>query len=195
MPDESINSPIPQEVLDNLVDEAVPEFTLEDLFGEQVDQQQLDEAARKLLLPNGTYTTEPPFNPKISIRDIATGAIVDSSQPGFKLDKSKHRRMANLWGTVVHGDTRGKIGYRLSPDYKNAVDWETGVELDKPDAAYKNYVQASKAYKVAHGISGDAGVTVAEILAYLRDYPHRLRIMQTSDGENRVVAISAIRPE
>src|SRR3990167_7791567 len=99
--------PIPQVVLDELENETVPELTLEDLFGEQVDQQQVDEAARKMLLPVGTYTTEPPFTPTVR--------------------KDKNGRLGvRFWGTAVLGDVRGKIGYGLSHVYKNAVDWESG---------------------------------------------------------------------
>ena len=161
------------EVDESTAEEAPPELTLEDLFGEQVNQEQVDEAARKMLLPVGTYTTEPPFTP--TIRKDKTG-----------------RLGVRFWGTVVLGDTKGKIGYALSSIYKAAVDWETGEVTEKPDRAYKNYVQAAKAYKIAHGQEAS---NVGEIVAYLRDYPHRVRIIQTSDGENMVVAISAIRPD
>jgi hypothetical protein len=167
------SSPIPQEVLDELQNETVPELTLEDLFGEQVNQEQVDEAARKMLLPVGTYTTEPPFTPTVK--------------------KDKNGRLGvRFWGTAVLGDVKGKIGYGLSHIYKPAVDWETGEVTEKPDRAYKNYVQASKAYKIAHGQEAS---NVGEIVAYLRDYPHKLRVIQTSDGENMVVVISAVRPE
>lgn len=174
MTDEQAETPIPLEVIESLENEnSASEFTLEDLFNEQVDQQQVDEAARKMLLPVGTYTTEPPFTPTIK--------------------KDKNGRLGiRFWGTVRLGDVQGKIGYALSHVYKNAVDWETGEPIEKPDRAYKNYVQASKAYKVAHG---QGASNVGEVVAYLRDYPHRLRVIQTSDGENMVVAISAIRPD
>src|SRR3990167_1656035 len=108
------------------------ELTLEDLFSEQVNQEQVEEAARKMLLPVGTYTTEPPFAPTVK--------------------KDKNGRLnVRFWGNAVLGDVRGKVGYAISHIYKNAVDWETGELTEKPDRAYKNYVQAAKAYKIANG--------------------------------------------
>ena len=95
------------------------ELTLDDLFQSSIDEEETKKAERELLLPVGTYTTVPPFSPTI--------------------DKDKEGRpQARLWGTVQLGDVQGKIGFRLSWVRKNAVDYDTGAETDKPDRSYKN---------------------------------------------------------
>jgi len=148
-----------------------PELTLDDLFQSTIDEEETKAAERELLLPVGTYTTVPPFSPTVG------------------KDKTG-RPQVRLWGTVQLGDVTGKIGFRLSWVRRNAVDFETGAETDKPDRSYKNYIMAAKAFRAAYGQDPS---NVGELITYLRDFPIRLRIIQTSDGENMPVTISAVR--
>ena len=151
--------------------EAEHELSLDDLFQENIDEETVRKAEKELLLPVGTYTTVPPFSPTIG------------------KDKTG-RPQARFWGTIQLGDVQGKIGFRLSWVRKNAIDYETGAETDKPDRAYKNYIMAAKAFRAAYGQEPSS---VGELVSYLRDFPIRLRVIQTSDGENMPVSIAAVR--
>jgi hypothetical protein len=167
---------VSEEIQNEQTGEEAPELTLDELFQEQVDQEGVEQAHKEMLLPQGTYTTEPPFTVT-------------------KLGKDKNGRpFARFFGKIVLGDKSGRIGVGLSWVRKNARvrDEATGelVESEKPDRSYKNYVMATKAYKIAYG---EEAPNVGAIIAYLRDYPIRLRVIQTSDGENMVVSISAVR--
>ena len=152
------------------------ELSLDELFHEEVKSDEVKKAQAEMLAPVGTYTTIPPFTMT-------------------KLGKDKNGRpFARFFGDAQFGDHKHKFGLGLSWVRKNArvKDEATGelVESDKPDRSFKNYVMATNAYKAAYG--EDPG-SVGDVLKYLQDYPIRLRIIQTSDGENMVVAVSAVR--
>lgn len=147
------------------------ELTIEDLFQEGIETEKVKEAEKAMLLPVGTYTTVPPFTLN-------------------KIGKDKNDRpFARFFGTIQFGDVTGKIGVGLSWVHKFAKDADGNV-TDKPDRSYKNYVMAHKAFRAAYGRDPE---NVGEILKYISDYPVRLRVIQTSDGENMVVSISAVR--
>lgn len=152
------------------------ELTLEDLFQEGIEEENVKQAEKEMLLPVGTYTTVPPFTL-------------------MKLGKDKNgRSFARYFGTIQLGDKSGKIGFGLSWIYKKAKvkDETTGelIEVEKPDRSYKNYVMAVKAFRAAYTRDPE---NVGEVLKYLSDYAVRLRVIQTSDFENMVVSISAVR--
>lgn len=148
------------------------ELSLDDLFNDEIDRETVDKAQKEMLLPVGTYTTTPPFT-------ITKHGKYDDG-----------RRFVRFFGTITMGDHTGRIGLGMSPDYRNAKDFETGEELEKPDSQYKLYVNAEKAFKAAYGREA---TTVSEVIAYVRDYPVRLRVFQTSSGDNRVANLSAVR--
>lgn len=157
-----------------VVEAVEAELSIDDLFGEQVDAEAVKQAERELLLKAGTWTTLPPV--------------------GVKVYKDKTgRRMASFFAKIkLEGEKNGAIGFRASPDRRNAIDFHTKVETDKPDRAFKNYLMASRAFRVAHQRDAESA---AEVFNFVRDYETRLRIMQTEGLENMVVAISGIRPE
>lgn len=154
---------------------AEAEFTLEDLFNEQVNEDEVKKGLQDIALPNGSYSTVIPFNPK---------RIVDKAHPT--------RKIVYFWGGIELADVKGKIGFRLSPERFNKLDRDTGVDTGKPDMSYKLYLMAVKAYKVAYNANPSS---FGDVLAYLRDYSTKLRVIQTGDGENMVVSINAVRPE
>lgn len=153
----------------------VAELTIDDLFAQDVDTAAVEQGNKDLLLKAGTWTTVPAWRVKVS-----------------KNEKDKDRVIIFLSGKVsLEGEKDGNSSYRISPERRNKVDFDTKVPTDKPDRAYVNYLQAHKAYKTA---TTRDPVNVGEVIQYLRDFPHRLRIMQTPSGENMVVAISAVPP-
>jgi len=147
------------------------ELSIDDLYSSSLDQEEFEKVRSSTLLKKGTWTTDPPFVPTI------------------KRDKT-NRLIVRFWGKVVLGDEKGMIGFRYSPEARNAVNRETGEDLKKPDRATKNYVMAVKAYEAANGKKLE---NQGELVAYLRDYPVRLRIDEFN-GENMVMSISAVRP-
>lgn len=158
-------------------EEEAAELTIDDLFNEQVNEEAVNKAQSEMLLPVGTYTTIPQF--KIT-----------------KMGRDKNNRpFARFYGECEFGQHKGRIGFGLSWERRNArvkdeVSGELVEDPSKPDRAYKNYVMAVKAYKAAHG---EAPSNVGAVLEYLQNYPVKLRLIQTQDGENMVVAISAVR--
>lgn len=147
------------------------ELTLEDLFQESVNEEEVKKAQAEMLLKQGTWTTTPPFTIT-------------------KIGKDKNNRpFARFFGSITLGEEIGKIGVGMSWVHKFAKD-KDGNETEKPDRSYKNYVMAHNAYKAAYG---QEATSVGDVLKYVQDYPVRLRVIQTSDGENMVVAISAVR--
>jgi hypothetical protein len=151
--------------------ETQPEVSLDDLFSDGVNQDTLEQASKEMLLPVGTYVTIPPFTIT-------------------KHGKDKNgRKYARFFGTIQLGEKTGKIGLAVSPEYRHPHDAE-GNELEGPDRSYKNYVMASKAYKAAYGCEPAKEI---DVLKYLSEYPVKLRVIQTSNGENMVVSISAVR--
>jgi len=149
----------------------VEELSIDALFNQGVEEDQVTQGLKDASMPVGSYTTEvPPL--KI----------------GVKRD-DKGRLFVNAFFKVTMGDTKGAIGYRFSPDRKDAVNRDTGESTGKPDRAYKNYLQSYNAFTRA---TGQKPANVGEVAAYIRDYPVKLRIIQLPDGENMVVALQPV---
>ena len=173
--------------------EAPTEPTVDDLFQQFVSEEEVKQTEKDSILPQGTYTTIPEFKVTLGEKD--------------------GRKNARLFGRIIKTDengveTKGAIGYPLSWQRRNKLekikDETTGVVIEekdtgKPDYLSKNFAQAVKAYTVAHGEAptelddqGNLNVNVGKVITYLRDYPHRLRVIQTQNNENMVVSISAV---
>lgn len=159
--------------------EQAQELSIDDLFAQSVDADKQTAAEKELLLKAGTWTTVPPFAPKVT-KDKTGRTIINFFGRVRLLDKDGNET------------DKGSIGFRMSPDRRNAKDFETQEETDKMDRPSKNYVMAVKAFKVAYERDPE---NVGEVVTYLRDYEIRLRIMQTQSLENMVVAISAVPPQ
>ena len=160
------------------------ELTLDELFNQGINRDEVKKAERDLLLPAATYTTIPPLQLKLSQND-------------------EGRPFARFFGliqaTVNDQEIRTNIGFSLSWERMDRVDRETGESTGKPDNAYKLFTQAVGAYKKAYG---EAAGSHGDVVKYLRDYPIRVRVIQIGvpternpnpDGEpgNMVVAVSA----
>ena len=192
--------------VDGIVEvEAVPagdfetptEPTVDDLFQQFVSEEEVKQTEKDSILPVGTYTTVPEGKPAWTV----------------KIGEKDGRKFARLFGKIVlikenEEEVSGSIGYPLSWQRRNKLekikDETTGVVIEtkdtgKPDYLSKNFTQAVKAYTVAHGEAptevddqGNVNINIGKVITYLRDFPHKLRIIQTQNNENLVVAISAV---
>ena len=140
----------------------------QDIFDTPLDNEQAKAEEKKLLLPAGWYTTELPttFTPKTN---------------------DEGRRFGRFFATVVNNkqqDVRGKIGFGLSPD----VRYKDGE--DKADFSYRMFLAARKAFIAATGAEPQSA---SEVMRYLTEYPVQLRVIQTPDNENMVVAVQAVK--
>ena len=173
--------------------ETPTEPTVDDLFKQFVSEEEVKQTEKDSILPVGTYTTIPEFKVTLGEKD--------------------GRKNARLFGRIFKVDehdeeTKGAIGYPLSWQRRNKLekikDESTGVVIEtkdtgKPDYLSKNFTQAVKAYTVAFGEAptevaddGTVNINIGKVISYLRDYPHKLRIIQTQNNENMVVSITAV---
>ena len=173
--------------------ETSTEPTVDDLFKQFVSEEEVKQTEKDSILPQGTYTTIPEFKVTLGEKD--------------------GRKNARLFGRISKTDendaeTKGAIGYPLSWIRKNKFDKikdeTTGVVIEekdtgKPDYLSKMFAQAVKAYTVAFGEApteldnaGTVNVNIGKVITYLRDYPHKLRVIQTQNNENMVVSITAV---
>lgn len=154
---------------------------LENLWEGQVNDQEVKQMESELLLPVGTYITVP-------------GSF---GRKDFIDEENGNRRVASFFGKIVLTDPEtgkeivGAKGYRISPDRRNKIVEEDGVKTDtgKPDFKSNLYVQAVKAYTVAYG---EAPKREIDVLNYLTEFPHRVRVIKTQDNSNLIVSISAV---
>ena len=173
--------------------ETPTEPTVDDLFKQFVSEEEVKQTEKDSILPVGTYTTIPEFKVTLGEKDGRKNARLFGRI--FKLDENDQ-------------ETKGAIGYPLSWQRRNKIEKikeeTTGVVIEekdtgKPDYLSKNFTQAVKAYTVAFGEAptevaddGTVNINIGKVISYLRDYPHKLRIIQTQNNENMVVAISAV---
>ena len=190
---ESVEVEAPTEGVPTADFETSAEPTVDDLFHEYVSEEEVKQTEKDSILPVGTYTTVPEFKVTLGEKD--------------------GRKFARLFGRISKVDekeeeTKGAIGYPLSWQRRNKMekikDESTGVVIEtkdsgKPDYLSKNFTQAVKAYTVAFGEpptevndKGEVNINIGKVISYLRDYSHKLRIIQTQNNENLVVAISAV---
>lgn len=144
--------------------------TLErDIFDTPADNTLAKAEAKKLLLPEGWYTTELPttLTPR---RDEETG-----------------RRVARFFATIINNkqpDVTGKIGFGMSPDVK----YKEGE--DKADWNYRMFLGARKAFIEA---TGAEPATDGDVIRYVETYPIQVRVVQTESDENMIVAFRAVK--
>ena len=173
--------------------ETPTEPTVDDLFKQFVSEEEVKQTEKDSILPVGTYTTIPEFKVTLGEKD--------------------GRKFARLFGRISKVDEKdeeikGAIGYPLSWQRRNKLekikDEATGVVIEtkdtgKPDYLSKMFTQAVKAYTVAFGEAptevddqGVVNVNIGKVITYLRDYPHKIRVIQTQNNENMVVSITAV---
>lgn len=184
------------------------DLNMDDLWSQSIDTDEITRAQADLLLPVGTYTTVAPLT--MSFNEEADDKRLNSSGRGpgqiarfYGLVQLKATEKDVLAGKAPEVDAvlaQGMIGFGVSPRRVNAKD-QQGKDLGKPDKAYRLWINAVAAYKMA---SGDMAPSNRAVLDFLRDYAVRLRIGQYNvpteknpepEGEpgNTIYAISAVR--
>jgi hypothetical protein len=143
-------------VADNMV-----ELSMDDLFKITVDAAAAKKTEEDALLPSGTYTTTPPL----------------TAAPGRTKDGREYVR---LFGSIVLGEKTSKLGYSLSWQRRNQRDKE-GNDLGKPDNMSLLWANAVTAYKKVYAQEPES---IGQVIAYLRDYPHRLVVGRIGTGPN-----------
>jgi len=180
------------------------ELNMDELWQGGIDKDELAKAQADLLMPIGTYETVPgltmTFNEeadKFSGRPAGTVAHYFGPVELRVTEKDVAKNPSLTIGDVI---AKGSQGFNISPIRVNAKD-RTGKDTGRPDRAYRLWMNAVAAYKVAYGAEPSSKL---EVLAFVRDYTVRLRIGQYNvptedrpdpDGEpgNSVYAISAVK--
>lgn len=138
----------------------------QDIFDSPLDNEVAKREQKKLLLPDGWYTTEAPttFTPKVA---------------------DDGRRVARFFAAITNmknPDVTGKIGFGMSPDLR----YKEGE--DKADFNYQMFLSARKAFIAA---TGQEPSRESDVIRYIAEYPIQIRIVQTKNDENMVVAVRA----
>ena len=148
------------------------QFTLDQLHGIETDPESEKKVSQSLQLPAGTYNSQPELQMTLGRSD--------------KTGRAYARYFGQFQGTGEVAAASGKAGFGLS--------WEPRFKDDtgKADNMTKLFNQASKTYRLAHGIAEHAPVPVADVLQYLQKYSVAVRFMQ-GDDDNIAVAISSAK--
>lgn len=139
-----------------------------DIFDAPMNNTEAKAEEKKLLLPEGWYTTDG----ELSLTPKTT---------------DEGRRVARYFGGITFNkdpERTGKIGFGFSPD----VVYKEGE--DKADFGYRLFLSARKAYIES---TGTEPATIADVVRYVERTPVQLRVIQTPDNENLVVAIRAVK--
>ncbi len=139
-----------------------------DIFNVPLDNEAAKVEEKKLLPPEGWYTTELPitFTPK-------------KSDDG--------RRVARYFGTFINNkdsEVRAKAGFGMSPD----VRYKDGEE--KADFSYRMFLNARKAYIEA---TGQDPQTELDVIQYVAENPVQVRLIHTPDNEAMIVSVRAVK--
>lgn len=182
-------------------------LTLDDLHDREVDVAGARAVQQRALPPSATYETDPDENGPMNV----AVAIVPEKRGGALTGTS--RTVITLSGRATAFRVRGEDGevsdvptgirFKMSPDVRRKVDWETQEETDKDDIQTKLWAQAVTVYQQA---IGDEPKSQKAVVEYLRDNAARYRLIQTgvatkSNPEPRgepgtmVVAIQVKRPK
>ncbi len=160
----------------------------------QIDDEALKQAESELLLPVGWFTTVP-------------GSFKGRLE---KREDDPDRPVASFFGRIIKYDDTTKThavdpasgkeisgaqGYRISPMRRNKITEKDGVKVDtgKPDFKHNLFIQAAHAYAKAY--DGTRATKPAQVLEYLNNFPHQIRVTKTQDNRNLVVAIRAVPTE
>ena len=141
------------------------ELSMDDLFKITVDVAGAKKVEEDNLLPDGTYTTVPPL----------------VAAPGRSKDGREYVR---LFGSVVLGEAQKKMGYSLSWQRRNRKTKNQDgsfTDLGTPDNMSLLWAQAVTAYRQVYQQEPES---IGQVIAYLRDYPHRIRVGKIGTGPN-----------
>lgn len=175
----------------------VPLYTVEDLKGIKTDAEVEKKVAQSLLLPVGTYNSQPELT--LTIREGGP----ESQHPG--------RKSASFYGffkgagqvreeapegerpqdqPLMDPQPAGRAGFDLSWEYRDKVDFETKeVQIGEPDNQSKLWHLACNLYRLVNQLPKGTQLEVPDVLEYLRKYSVAVRFMK-GDTRNIALAIS-----
>jgi hypothetical protein len=180
------------------------ELNMDEMWEGGIDQDELKRGAADLLLPVATYTTVPAltltFNEepgKFDGRPAGSVARYFGQIERHANEKDVEKGLATKEGEIIG---RGAIGFGISPLRVNSKDRD-GKDTGRPDRAFRLWMNAVAAYKIAYGAEPQAK---SDVLNFVRDYPVRIRVGQYGvptennpepdiDPGNNVLAISAVK--
>ena len=153
-------------------DYEVPEVPEKDIFDTAIDNKRAGEEEKKLLPPQGWYTTE--------VGSVTVRAYKDEKHDG--------RRVASFFGTLINNkdsEITTKQGFRLSPDY---------VESERnPGQADWNHAMFLKARRAFIESTGTEPEKDGDVIRFMAEYPVQVRLSHTKDAEVMVVAFRAVK--
>ena len=170
--------------------------TMDDLYEQQINYDDVRRTEADALRPVGTYTTG-----QLSMVKEVEGELDYSGNPNPRKGREVLRyfgpatlvadeKTAPTLNVAVGTEIKGFFTFRMSSQRYN---WDDG----SPDTQSKLWTQAVKAYSVAYG---EKATSVGQVADFVRDTPVRIRVIQKntkedSKGEprNDVVAVSAVK--
>ena len=173
----------------SLYDEMEESLSPEDIFDEEIDQGEMAEIAESLVLPEGKYYPEVPFEFKVQ-KFEGMDVVSRDGEP-----RTITRRVVNFWGDAANEEGQVfKMGLKITPDPLYAlgtgdarVFYQSPVPGAKPDLPTKHFNQANKLYKKAHG---EFPKKFGELVEFLRSTPLRLTnvVRDGDDGKMNFTA-------
>lgn len=141
-----------------------------DIFDVALDNEKAKAEEKKLLPPEGWYTSEVGSM-------LVTPKLLDDG-----------RRTARFFGTFINNkdtEVTTKLGFGVSPDYRASQKDE-----DKADWSYRMFLGARRAFVEATGVEPERE---SDVIRYLAEYPVQVRVTHTKDNEAMIVAFRAVR--
>lgn len=151
-------------------DEIVDEINMDEMWESGVDTDALQQGAADLLMPKGVYTTLGPrtlnFNQEKHRSGRPAGSVAHFY--GEVVCRAREKDVAaGLAKEEGQELGRGRVGFDVSPLRVNSKEFGTDKDTGKPDRAFRLWMQANTAYKVAFQQDPTSKV---EVLNFLRDY-------------------------
>lgn len=132
-----------------------------------VDEGEIAQGRKDALVPAGWYTTDP--------EQLAV-TVGKSEKTG--------RPYARAFG-VMTGPEEGRVGFSWSWQRANRRE-ESGEDTGKPDGMYRNYMTLVGLYEKSVGAKPK---TVREVNEFVGTTPLQVRVIQTRQDDNMVVAL------
>lgn len=147
--------------------------TLDQLHSESLDHESDKQAAKDLLVPEGSYISQP---------EVKITVVEDEESPSAD---GKPRKVALLSGRMTNRESGAdeRLSFRLSWQRRDDPRKE-----GKPDSAHKRYLEAKKVFK---DVNGEEPKTVGELLSYLANYPFGVRMGQFENDEGETISFVA----
>lgn len=163
-------------------EQATTVVDMDTLFNREVNEAEVNEVNRRSATPAGTYITNPDEYP------INVFANTFNETDGGTRTVLTFAGLAQA--TIKGEDVTLRFRFRISPDARKKLDFETKEPTEKDDLPTRLYAQAVTAYRAQQK---EAPKNVGQLVEWLKSSPIRVRTFVTQEGEPMVIAISAAR--